>query len=74
MLFYPQILRLLTWGLTHFPVYNRASALIPNVLHSFSGNDLCFPFNESSDSPLAGQLLSILSENVPDLAWPPGPL
>lgn len=27
-----------------------------------------------SDSPLAGQLLSILSENVPDLAWPPGPL
>lgn len=32
-------------GLTHFPVYNLASALIPNVLHSFSGNDLCFPLD-----------------------------
>lgn len=45
VLFCAQLLRLLTWGLTHFPVYNLASALIPNVLHRFSGNDLCFPFN-----------------------------
>lgn len=37
--------RLLTWGLTHFPVYSRASTLIPNVLNSFSGNDLCLPFD-----------------------------
>lgn len=37
--------QLLTWGLTHFPVYSLASTLIPNVLHSFFGNDLCFPFD-----------------------------
>lgn len=37
--------RLLTWRLTHFPVYSLASTLIPNVLHSFFGNDLCFPFD-----------------------------
>ena len=61
-------------GLTHFPIYHLASALISNVLHSFSGDDLCFPFDWSSDSPLDGQPLTFLGKNMPDLAWPPGPL
>lgn len=32
-----------TWGLTRLPGHSLASALIPNVLHVFSGDDLCFP-------------------------------
>ena len=58
LFFYPQILLTSDLGDDSLSCLPPCLNPHPNILCGFSGNDLCLPFDKSSDSPLAGSCLA----------------